>query len=758
MSEAEECWTFGYLTYFAESNGGGPDEAGGGPSSSDDDPCANIRDCLGGMDGPGTDPGSGQGKDPYETGDPCADNGDCPDRRVEPGEPLPSGQSPSGGTSDPCALYRSVADKLLERLKLIPEGSKEWEEIRELLVAALQGWVTSEEPGTTHIIARADPAGGDPAGSGDDAPFTEARSAGAAGRRGAADARPAARSTRRSARHHARARSAGNTRGWAPGQMQVTTIVRPAASGEPRRARRGGAVALLALAAALFVPSAPSARAEMVYVVNSTSASVSVIDSTTNREVPGSPIPLVPGAVSPHPSVIALSPDGKTAYVVNTAMNTVSVIDTQAMREAPGSPISLAVGTLIPDPTAIAITPDGKTVYVVNTEANTVSVIDTQAMREAPGSPLNVAKRPRSIAITPDGKTAYVTNEEGRSISAIDTQTNLERPYLSLGPQPTAIAITPGGESAYITLQGLGLVEKVDLVAKAELRGTRLAVGNSPYQIVLSPDGKTAYVVNVGQDVAVLDTASNSLLPALPTQVGALPASIAITPDGKTAYVSNAGVGTVSAIDTATNTEAPGSPVHVGEGPLGIAIGPNLPSGSSPVAAFSAPRARPKVPVAFDASASHDPDGPISTYAWDFGDHLSASTSGPGASHTYAAPGTYQVGLRLTDGQGALASTTRSIAVAYPGVRVKCPKRARPRGCKYKLQVIAKRPKKGKKPKAQSAVAKAKLKAGRAKVVSLVPKAAFNLKLAAAAKVLVKERVTVKGSTRTRYAKRKIVQ
>jgi PKD repeat protein len=59
-------------------------------------------------------------------------------------------------------------------------------------------------------------------------------------------------------------------------------------------------------------------------------------------------------------------------------------------------------------------------------------------------------------------------------------------------------------------------------------------------------------------------------------------------------------------------------------------------------------------PVEFDGTDSSDPDGPIDTYTWDFGDN----TTGAGATpiHTYAVGGNYNVTLTVTDGAGLPAS------------------------------------------------------------------------------------------------------
>ncbi|UDY35503.1 PKD domain-containing protein [Dermatobacter hominis] len=65
-----------------------------------------------------------------------------------------------------------------------------------------------------------------------------------------------------------------------------------------------------------------------------------------------------------------------------------------------------------------------------------------------------------------------------------------------------------------------------------------------------------------------------------------------------------------------------------------------------------------------NGTGSSDPDGSITSYAWNWGD--GATTSGATSSHAYAAAGTYTVTLTVTDDDGASASTTRSVTVSAP--------------------------------------------------------------------------------------------
>ena len=85
------------------------------------------------------------------------------------------------------------------------------------------------------------------------------------------------------------------------------------------------------------------------------------------------------------------------------------------------------------------------------------------------------------------------------------------------------------------------------------------------------------------------------------------------------------------------------------------------PTNQPPVASFTATSARvlPGDVVRFNASASSDAEGPIASYAWDFGD--GGFATGTVVSHVYSAKGTYIVTLTVEDTDGA--TTQRSTAI-----------------------------------------------------------------------------------------------
>jgi peptidoglycan/xylan/chitin deacetylase (PgdA/CDA1 family)/PKD repeat protein len=87
------------------------------------------------------------------------------------------------------------------------------------------------------------------------------------------------------------------------------------------------------------------------------------------------------------------------------------------------------------------------------------------------------------------------------------------------------------------------------------------------------------------------------------------------------------------------------------------------PTNQPPAAVFTSSAVN--LAASFDGSGSTDPDGTVASYSWDFGD---GSTPGTGAkpSHTYAAAGTYQVKLTVTDNLGAIGSVTHPVTVTAP--------------------------------------------------------------------------------------------
>jgi PKD repeat protein len=70
--------------------------------------------------------------------------------------------------------------------------------------------------------------------------------------------------------------------------------------------------------------------------------------------------------------------------------------------------------------------------------------------------------------------------------------------------------------------------------------------------------------------------------------------------------------------------------------------------------------------ITFNGSASHDAEGPISSYLWGFGDGSQTSTTSNTISHTYTTPGTYSAFLTVIDNQGDSNTISTPAIVTTP--------------------------------------------------------------------------------------------
>jgi uncharacterized protein (TIGR03118 family) len=306
------------------------------------------------------------------------------------------------------------------------------------------------------------------------------------------------------------------------------------------------------LGTALF--AVPAQARQFAYVTNSSSSSVSVIDTATNTVIDTI-------GVGGRPVAVAITPNGARVYVANSNSNSVSVIDTAT------NTVITTVG-LESFPQGVAITPNGSHAYVTNTNSNSVSVIDTATNTVI--ATIGVGMGPVGVAITPDGSRAYVTNSVSNSVSVIDTATNTVIATVAVGLVPYGVAITPDGSRAYVPNNIGGSVSVIDTATNTVIA----TVGTvQPNGVAITPDGSRAYVANdahTAGSVSVIDTATNTVLTTV--AVGITAEGLAITPDGTHAYVACFGSNSVFVIDTATNTVS--ATVGVGSNPVGVAISP----------------------------------------------------------------------------------------------------------------------------------------------------------------------------------------
>jgi YVTN family beta-propeller protein len=283
-------------------------------------------------------------------------------------------------------------------------------------------------------------------------------------------------------------------------------------------------------------------RQAVAYVINSTSGTVSVIDTVSHAVIETIP-------VGYDPSAVAITPNGTEAYVPN-GDNTVSVINT-ASHAVTGT---IKVGERCPR--ELTISPDGTRAYLINLNRNfssdTISVIDMvrhvviTTIEEEEDLMEEGKEDFTEVAITPDGTRIYVICEV--TVIIIDTDSNQVIDTIKMEvEQLRGVAITPDGTRVYVISQSTVIID----TDSNQVIDT-MEVGGYLYAVAITPDGTKLYVANSDKNTVIaIDTASHEVIATIP--VGEKPQHIAITPDGTKVYVTNQVSATVSVIATANH-------------------------------------------------------------------------------------------------------------------------------------------------------------------------------------------------------------
>ncbi len=205
-----------------------------------------------------------------------------------------------------------------------------------------------------------------------------------------------------------------------------------------------------------------------------------------------------------------------------------------------------------------------------------------------------------------------------------------------------------GSALAYSTYLGGGLDDVSDGVA-VDSSGRVLVVGYTQ-SADFPPDGGSGLDVNI--IVAKLNASGSDLFYTVKINSPVANTSHGIALDNSDNVYITGGQNVPSQLYVAKISDdgaPPPTPTPSTNQPPVAAASANPQSGAAPLS------------VQFSSDGSHDPDGSIVAYAWDFGDGGSLTEANP--SYTYNAVGTYNATLTVTDDAGASQSDTLVITV-----------------------------------------------------------------------------------------------
>jgi YVTN family beta-propeller protein len=267
---------------------------------------------------------------------------------------------------------------------------------------------------------------------------------------------------------------------------------------------------------------------------------------------PPAPAPATPAAVDIYAAdrpnqlspVVAAFPS--RIYVPNSVSNTVDVIDPATMKIISHFPVGA-------EPQHVVPSYDLKTLYVAADQGNSLTPIDPATGQ--PGAPIPVDD-PYNLYFTPDGQFAIVVAERLARLDFRDPHTF--RLVKSI-PVPCSgvdhMDFAADGSYLIASCEFSSEMVKVTLSPNGPTYAGKLKLlaGSKPQDVKLSPDGTIFYVADmVGGGVWEIDGAKFTTVGFLPTGRGAH--GLYVSRDSKDLYVSNRDEGSVSVVDLASRT------------------------------------------------------------------------------------------------------------------------------------------------------------------------------------------------------------
>jgi YVTN family beta-propeller protein len=245
-----------------------------------------------------------------------------------------------------------------------------------------------------------------------------------------------------------------------------------------------------------------------------------------------------PGALSP---VVRHFPS--RVYVPNTESDTVTVIDPRTYRVITTFPVGRQPQHVVPSW-------DLKTLWVNNDLGNSLTPVDPATGKA--GRPVAVHD-PYNLYFTPDGKYAVVMASRDRQLVFRDAHTMAVRKVVPVNCSGVNHAdFSPDGRYFIVSCEFSGQLLKVDTARMKVIEEQTLPFdGAMPQDVKMSPDGRTWYIADmVANGVWVMngDTFSRPVL--LKTGLGAH--GLYVSRDSKYMYISNRGEGSVSLLEFAT--------------------------------------------------------------------------------------------------------------------------------------------------------------------------------------------------------------
>ncbi|MFG2521912.1 hypothetical protein [Streptomyces sp. NPDC048527] len=295
-----------------------------------------------------------------------------------------------------------------------------------------------------------------------------------------------------------------------------------------------------------------------IYVPNSESDTVSVIDPKTYEVIETIPVGSQPQHVVP-------SWDMKTLWVNNDKGNTLTPIDPKTGNA--GKTVE------VHDPYNLYFTPDGKYAIVMASLDRELVFRDPHTMKPLKTVPVS-CYGVNHADFSADGRYFIVSCEFSGELLKVDTakmKVVAQERLPFAGAMPQDVKISPDGKTFYIADMKANGVWILD--GKKFTTPKLLPTGKGAHGLYVSRDSREMYISNRDEGtISIFDFTKNELTKKWALPAGGSPDMGGVSADGKILWLSGRYNAEVYAIDTRTGKQI--ARIPVGSGPHGLAVYP----------------------------------------------------------------------------------------------------------------------------------------------------------------------------------------
>ncbi|MCS6763911.1 MAG: YncE family protein [Candidatus Protistobacter heckmanni] len=290
-------------------------------------------------------------------------------------------------------------------------------------------------------------------------------------------------------------------------------------------------------------------RAEMVVILNSGDASVSLIDKATYQVVETYPI-------GKEPHHLLATPDNKSLLVANAAANELVVLDPvtgKLQRRIPG----------IDDPYKIGFSPDQKWFVTAGNRVD-IYAYDGKDMKIRKQVPM--PQTPGHLALTGDSKIVFVTLQDSDELSAIDLNTQTQLWKIKVGSAPSGVWMTPDEKYLLVGMTGADCMAVIDWRTRTLVKSIPTGKGARNFRAL--GDKRNVLISNrISATISIIGQQKLEKTGDI-TGLCAGPDDMELTADGKELWITCRWAKTVAVVDMATRKVT--RRIRVGKSPYGV--------------------------------------------------------------------------------------------------------------------------------------------------------------------------------------------